>query len=494
MGEKTIQAGMVAVCGALASSVAQAGESLPHVVLIMADDFGVGSINAYGAPEELVRTPALNRLAEEGIRFTNAYVPSSVCSPTRYGLLTGRYPWRGPLPFAVVNVNDPLVIETDRPTLGRLMKESGYQTAMIGKWHLGYGSERRRDPAEILDHLVPGPNQLGFDYHFGLPQNLDDLLRVWIENETIYGLRSRKTSPYARSYYGAEYVGFDAPQRSREEAMEFLTRKASEWIKRCHRNHPDKPFFLYFAPPAVHHPILASETMRGASDCGVYGDFIQDLDLSLGRLMETLAYEGILDRTLIVFTSDNGADIPGGSSSPEMRARQAGLQANGLLRGDKHTIFEGGLRVPLLVRWPGRVEPGTVSDHLISLVDVYATFAEAFSGRGLAGGEAPDSFSFLPALLGEAQRPRDALIGSNAAGILGMREGPWKYIEGEFPDALPENHPMRKWPELSVQTESALYDLANDPGEQQNLVDQHPEVVQRMRRTLDQYRRQGGSR
>ena len=170
----------------------------------MADDFGVGSINAYGAPESLFKTPHLNRLAGSGMRFTNANTPASICSPTRYALMTGRYAWRGPLPYGVVNVFDPMIVETGRMTLPKFMQNIGYQTAQIGKWHLGYGN---RTPAVFTEKLTPGPNDIGFDYHFGLPQNLDDMLRVWIENDMVYGLRSKKVSPYAKSFYGQPYVG-----------------------------------------------------------------------------------------------------------------------------------------------------------------------------------------------------------------------------------------------------------------------------------------------
>ncbi|QHI69718.1 sulfatase family protein [Tichowtungia aerotolerans] len=440
----------------------------------------------------VVRTPHLNRLAEQGMRFTNANTPASVCSPTRYALLTGRYAWRGPLPFGVVGINDPLTIEPDRPTVGGLMKRSGYRTAQIGKWHLGYGDRMLSNPAERIDHLSPGPNDLGFDYHFGLPQNLDDPLRVWIENDGIYGLRSLKISQYAHSFYGGTYAGFDAPQRSREEATEFLTERASDWIRKVHRDKPDQPFFLYFAPPAVHHPIVPSETMRGTSDCGAYGDFIQDLDLSVGRLIGTLAYEGILDDTLVIFTADNGADLPDSPNQPEIRARQAGLLANGPLRGDKHRIYEGGMRVPLIVRWPGRVPAGSVADHMVNIVDIYATLANVLSDR-LKDGEAPDSFSFLPTLLGEEQPDRRSMVSDSEAGILALRSGTWKYIEGKFPDSMSANHKMRAG-YFRGEDERALYDLVADPGEQHNLIGEYPEVAEQMQKTLDAYRKNGKSR
>ncbi|MEO0509543.1 MAG: arylsulfatase [Verrucomicrobiota bacterium] len=457
-------------------------DAKPNVVLIMADDFGVGSINTYGAPKALIRTPALNRLAEDGMRFTNANTPGSICSPTRYGLVTGEYAWRGPLPFGVVNTDDPLVVETDRMTMPKYFQKLGYQTAQIGKWHLGYTDQK---PVNYLSKLTPGPNDVGFDYHFGLPQNLDDKMRVWIENDGIYGLRSKKVSPYARSFYGGKYMGFDAPQRVREEAMEYLTDKAIEWIKSAHRGNPDQPFFIYFAPPSVHHPIVPSETMRGASQAGAYGDFIQDTDLSVGRIMEALEYEGIADDTIVVFTSDNGADIPANDEMrPENQAIKAGLKANGVNRGDKHTIYEGGARVPLIFRWKGRIEEGLTSDRMVNITDIYSTLVEAVTGETPLAEDAPDSISFAPTLFGQSQEDRVAMITSNAAGMHAIRHGDWKYIDARYPDGTPENFIKT----TKEQAEKALFNLKEDPSEKNNLIADYPEVIERMQQMLDTLR------
>ncbi len=456
----------------------------PNVVVFMADDFGIGCVNAYGAPEELVRTPHLNRLAESGMRFTNANTPASVCSPTRYALLTGVYAWRGPLPFGVVNVFDPLTIDTERETMPKWFSKQGYATAQIGKWHLGYGN---RKPAVFTEKLTPGPNDLGFDYHFGLPQNLDDILRVWIENDRVYGLRSAKTSAYAKSYYGKPYVGFDAPQRCREEASEFLTAKAVEWLKAQSR---EKPFFLYFANPLTHHPIVPSERMRGKSNCGAYGDFIQDLDWSVGEIVQALEEMGAMDSTLFLFTSDNGSDIPGEKSRPEGQAIEAGLKLNGDYRGDKHTVYEGGARVPLIVRWDGRINPGTVNERMVSVSDIFATLAEAVQGKAVELADAIDSSSFAPSLLGRGQPPRRPMVGANAAGLHSLRDGKWKYIDPQFPETAPES--LRK--AFKREAEPALYDLENDPAEEKNLISRHPEVAQRLRAQLGEYRSGQGSR
>lgn len=483
------------LAGVLMSHLSFADEviSFPNILLIVADDFGVGSINAYGAPSDLVRTPNLNRLTEEGMRFSNANAPASVCSPTRYALLTGRYAWRGPFPYGVHDPFEPASFDAGQSTIASLLQFKGYRTASIGKWHLGYGTpDEGQDHVDFTKPLYPGPNDVGFDYHFGIPQNLDDGHRVWIENNGVYGLRSSKISSYGKSFYGGLYTGFDAPQRSREEAMGTVTDRAIEWIRSECRKESARPFFLYFAPPAVHHPIVPSETMRGTSGCGAYGDFIHDLDWSVGRLIDTLAYEGILNDTLIIFTADNGGDLSGDKNKPEIQARTAGLLANGPQRGDKHTIYEGGLRIPLIVRWPGRVEAGSISDHMVNLIDLYATFSEMLGHRPLTKGEAPDSISFLPTLLGQAQPARKPMVCNNVAGILALRDGSWKYIEGKFPDSLPQTDGRRN--AFQSEAQPALYNLEADPAEQNNLIAEFPEKVSRMQEILNKYRDSGRSR
>jgi arylsulfatase A len=451
----------------------------PNVVVFMADDFGVGCINVYGAPEKLVKTPHLNRLAEQGMRFTNANTPASVCSPTRYALLTGTYAWRGPLPFGVVNVLDPMVVDTKCETLPKYLQKQGYATAQIGKWHLGYGS---RKPAIFTEKLTPSPNNVGFDYHFGLPQNLDDMLRVWIEDDHVYGLRSKKVSAYAKSFYGKPYMGYDAPQRSREEASGFLTEKAVNWLKKEAKK--DQPFFLFFGSPAIHHPIVPSERMRGKSNCGAYGDFIQDLDWSVGEIVRVLEGLDMMRNTIFLFTADNGSDIPGHKERPERQAIQSGLKLNGEYRGDKHTIYEGGCRVPLIVRWDGRISAEMKCDRMVNIVDIFATLAELTEGAPVDLPDAVDSASFALTLLGEKQPPRNAMVSNSAAGLQALRSGRWKYIDAQFPEGVPQR--IRK--NFAKEAICALYDLHNDPGEAKNVIDEFPEVAERMRGKLNEYR------
>ena len=455
--------------------------SRPNIVFILADDFGYSSLNSYGADKNLVRTPHIDRIADTGMRFTQAYTAASVCSPTRYGFLTGRYPWRTWLKSGVVGLKDPLLPNPDRVTIADWLKERGYNTAAIGKWHLGYGTGQRRGRVNFTDKWSPGPLDLGFDYHFGVPQNHGDNFGVYIENDHIYGLRSKKVQPYSKSFYGHQYMGFDAPQRENKNVMADLTDKAVEWLRQQSKH---KPFLLYFAAVAVHHPITPSDYMRGLSDCGPYGDFIQDLDLSTGRILETLKYMNLLDDTIVIFSSDNGGDIPRNDPNrPENQAIRHGLEINGKLRGDKHTIWEGGTRVPFIVSWPGRVKENTVSHDMINLMDIFATVCEITDGKLPNSKDvAPDSFSFLPSLMqSKKTHRRISMITADAKGIQAIRKDSWKYID----NTSPQGKKVGK---------AQLYNLANDPSESVDLYDKKPEIVKELSDELGRIRRVQSSR
>jgi arylsulfatase A-like enzyme len=450
----------------------------PNIVFILADDFGYSSLNCYGAEKSLVRTPHIDGLAEAGMRFTHAHTPASICTPTRYGILTGSYPWRSRLKFGVTNPIDELLPDPNSVTIADLLKEHGYNTAAIGKWHLGYGEK----PLDYTRSMSPGPLDLGFDYHFGVPQNHGDMLGVYIENDHIYGLRTNKVEKYSRTFYGSPYLGYDAPQRVNKDAMGVLTDKSLEWIK---QQSSDTPFFLYFAAVAVHHPITPSDYMRGLSDCGPYGDFIQDLDLSVGRILETLEYMGLIENTIVIFSSDNGGEIPLNPETPENVAIKYGLKINGDLRGDKHTIFEGGTNVPLIVKWPGKIDQSAVSEDLINLVDIFATVSD-ITGEGLPNNKdvAPDSYSFLPSLLKKDNKhPRTSMVTADAKGMHAIRMGDWKFIDNTSPQGIPEailNQYKNEKPQL--------YYLADDPGEKVNLYETKPEKVKQMLTELNKIR------
>jgi arylsulfatase A-like enzyme len=427
----------------------------PNIIIYLADDLGYGSTNAYGARGELVQTPAIDRLVKSGVQFMEGYATGSVCSPTRYGLLTGRYSWRGRLQHGVVNAYDPLLIESDTTTLPEWLREAGYVTAHFGKWHLGYYDQPFSD---FLDTIRPGPITIGFDYHFGVPNNMDDVHKIFIENDEVFGLRSRKLSPYGKSFYGKQYAGYDAPQRNEPELMEVLTTRAVEWIE---EQDGTRPFFLYFGAVAVHHPIMPSPLKRGTSNAGAYGDFIHDLDYSVEQLMAALERKGILNNTLVIFLSDNGGDIPEDAMRPENQAVRAGLAINGDLRGDKHTIYEGGLRVPFVVSWPNKIASGKSSALVVS-TDLFATITDLLK-TGAMPNSAEDSISFAPILrYSSAEGIRSQAIFRDVAGRKAVRFGSWKLIDNFFP-----REDRRKG-------QHELYNLAMDPAEQTNLADSHP--------------------
>jgi arylsulfatase A len=411
---------------ALWLATAALAQDRPHVVIVLADDLGFGSVGAYGADPALVRTPHIDQLAKEGIRFDRAYATGSVCSPTRYDLLTARYSWRTRLKHAVVHENDPLLIETGRETVASWLKQRGYQTSHFGKWHLGYGAAPFQS---LADAAAVGPNRVGFDHHFGVPNNMDDVHKVYVENDGIFGLRSRRMSPYGRSYYGKPFAGYDAPQRNEPEIMEVITEKAIAWIDRRDRT---KPFFIYFAPVAVHHPIMPSERLRGTSSAGAYGDFIHDLDHSVGQLMNALKVRGLDRDTLFIFTSDNGGDIPEDPKTPERQAIAAGLRLNGGHRGDKHQIYDGGFRVPLVIRWPARLAAGAVATGTVSTIDLFPTLAEIID-RPLPD-EQVDGRSFRALLTAPGDGyQREDLVLRDVNGRRALVSGRYKYIGDQFP-------------------------------------------------------------
>ncbi len=455
----------------------------PNIVIILADDLGYRSVNSYGADEAHIRTPNIDRLAKEGRRFTDANTSSSVCSPTRYGLLTGRYDWRTDQKHGVINTNDPLHIDTSRPTIGSLLKSVGYRTAAIGKWHLGYRNEKH----DFTKPLSPGPLDIGFDYHFAVPQNHGDASGVYVRNREVVGLRSDRVVPAGSSPYGRDFMGIDAPQRVDENVMDELTTDAISWLQ---KQRDDEPFFLYFAPVAIHFPYTPSAKTKDTSGIGLYGDWIHELDLSVGRILDTLDRMKATDDTLIIFTSDNGGVLMTEGDRPEAEAYRAGLRCNGTLRGRKHSIYEGGFRVPFIVRWPGRVGAETVCDETINLVDMYATVA-ALTDQAISsdGKLAEDSFNVLPAILGAASSEplRPSMIVHSPDGNYAIRRGPWKYIEGKASPTL-KRIPQRN--ELGAQ----LYNLKDDPAEQSNLLAEYPHIAKQLADLLNEQRILGRTR
>jgi arylsulfatase A-like enzyme len=469
-------------CALASSSRLSAADQKPNVVVILADDFGYGSAGCYGATG--LKTPNLDRLAREGRRFTHAYATGSVCSPTRYGLLTGRYYWRTAVKDGrVLPGSAPLHIETDRLTLASLCKGQGYRTAAFGKWHIGIGAA-----GNITDWSVPlkpGPLEVGFDHFFGMASNPWAGPHSFIEDHAVLVRVPGKPVVVSGNREGATTAGIEK-MWDYDRITETLTDRAVGWLERNHA----KPFFLYFAHTAVHRPIAPNPKFTG-SPYGTYGDFITELDWSVGRVLDALDRLKVADNTLVLFTSDNGGVI---ADTPEHAAAQkAGLKVNGPLRGKKHDVWEGGFRVPTIARWPGRVPAGTVGEQVVCATDVLATLA-GILGVALKPGQAEDSFDAREALFGAPDKPvRDHVILQSADAIYAVRSGNWKLVEREnAPPVAPRNRKAqakKKGPERDE-----LFDLAKDPAETTDVRAAHPEVAARLRKLLADARDRGHTR
>ncbi|WP_395719283.1 arylsulfatase [Prosthecobacter sp.] len=468
----------------------------PNVVVILSDDYGWGSVGCYGANPELVSTPNLDRLAKEGRRFTDANTTSSVCSPTRYSMMTGRYCWRTSLISEVLSTVAPLHIETTRLTMASMLKSQGYNCAAVGKWHLGYGTAERCD---YTKELKPGPLEIGFDYHFGVPSNHGDMAGVYVENHWVLGLNKESPSQPSPPYVTmgqqkgkpTKTLDLNAPKRVDENVMETLTDKIVNWIG---QQSAEKPFFVYFTPVAVHNPITPSKATAGKSKGGPFCDFISDLDLSVGRVLDVLEQKGFAKDTLVIFTSDNGGvNKPENANLVQTDAQKAGLKPVGPFRGGKHDVWEGGFRVPYLVRWPGHVPAGTVCDETISIVDTLASVAK-ITGYDLpkVSEGAEDSHDISKAWLGEKYEGslRPDVIVHSADGVFAIRKAGQKWIEGVPADDV---KPAAKKAHAS-QHQRMLYDLKNDLAEEKEISAAHPEVVKELEALLNRYRDGGYSR
>ena len=481
---------------------------LPNVVLINADDLGYGDLGCYGATK--VKTPHIDRLAAQGRRFTDAHSASAVCTPSRYALLTGRYPFRHPKLWGPVMLRSPLVIETDRLTLGAIMKQAGYATACIGKWHLGFGL---KTPTNWNTRLKPGPCELGFDYYFGVPVVNSHPPFVYVENHRVVGLTADDPMVYGKpaatkpwpEKMGLNWIG---GARAAHKAYQddkvgtTLTGKAVTWIEQ----HKDRPFFLYLATTNIHHPFTPAPRFNGTSGCGRYGDFIHELDWIVGQVLATLDKAKVAHNTLVIFTSDNGGMLNQGGQA----AWKAGHHMNSDLLGFKFDAWEGGHRVPFIARWPGRIPAGTTSDQLLCNVDIPATLA-ALVGHTLRPQDAPDSFNMLPALTGTPQGPiRDHLVISpRSPRHIAVRKGKWIYISakggggfggrkiGDHALGGPAAHALTGQVNSDIANArlkkdappAQLYDLEEDRSEKTNLYRRHPDVVRQMQALLAKCRR-----
>jgi len=481
---------------------AQKLSNQPNIVVILADDLGYGDLSSYGATE--VSTPNIDRLAREGMRFTHAYSPSSVCTPTRYALLTGRYAWRTWSGTTTLWADEPLLIDTARLTLPKLLQQVGYQTSIIGKWHLGFGApgvpgwDDIKGPNYNLD-LKPGPLEVGFDYFFGVP-HVGQFPHIFIENHRIVNLdpqdpieivldprwQEEKVS-YLQRLEGNpkhRFTGGRAAKYENEDLAVRLTEKAVEWIEQQQQ----EPFFLYFAHRNVHGPLRPHERFVGTSEIGVYGDFINELDWSVGEILDALDRKGFLDNTLILFSSDNGGVE---DYKPSKFIEINGHPVNGPYFGQKTEVYEGGVHVPFIVRWPNVVEAGTRSDALITLNDLIATSADLLN-VSLPWNAGEDSFSFLPVLTssGSSDPERQNVVLDSYQGLFAIRQGPWKLITGQGGGGYRASEIALKPDQPPMQ----LYNLRSDPQETTNLYKKYPELVARMKWKLKKIQYSGRSR
>jgi arylsulfatase A-like enzyme len=467
---------------AAAVPVGAADARPPNVVLILADDLGYGDLGCYN-PESRIPTPNLDRLAAQGMRFTDAHTPSAVCTPTRYGVLTGRYCWRTPLKSGVLNGYSPLLLEPGRLTLAALFKQHGYRTACVGKWHLGLGNDQ---PADFGKPLRPGPNACGFDSFFGIPASLDMPPYVFVENE---GVTAAPTGQIAASEMrrrggnGFWRAGAIAPGFTHEGVLPKLADKAVEFLR---QQSPDRPFFLYFPLTAPHTPWMPTRDFTGKSGAGYYGDFVVQVDATVARVLKTLDEARLADNTLLLFTSDNGAHW-----LPE-DIQKWGHRANGRLRGQKADLWEGGHRVPFLCRWPGKVQPGSISAELICLTDLLAT-AAAVVGARLPADAGEDSSNLLPVLLGQKRDGpvREAVVHHSSDGTFAIRQGPWKLALALGSHGFSQPRDIQPGP---GEAKGQLYHLGDDPEETTNRWLQQPEVVSRLTALLEKYKADGRSR
>jgi arylsulfatase A len=494
-------------CGRLAAVAADK----PNILLILADDLGFGDVRCYNEQSK-VTTPHIDRLAREGMKFTDAHSPATVCTPSRYSLMTGQMAFRVPNGGTVfTGVGGPSLIALGRLTLPAMLRANGYATACVGKWHVGLtffdkdGQPVRGNGIEAVRRvdfsrrIEGGPVDHGFERFFGTACcPTTDWLYAFIENDLVPVPPTQlidKTKLPKHAYADDCRTGLIAPDFAMEEADLVFLKKSREFLEKHVRQSPGKPFFLYHAAQAVHLPSFAAPQFKGATKAGPHGDFIHQLDWIVGELIATLEKLGVADNTLIIFTSDNGPET---TSVIHMRADHVHDPARPW-RGMKRDNWEGGHRVPFLVRWPGKVKPGTTSAQLTSLTDVMATIAD-ITGTRLPDTAAEDSFNLLPALLGEATAPiRPFLITQAFRGgsTLSIRRGPWKFLDhpgsggnrydqGELkPLALPDTAP---------DAPGQLYNLDTDPGETKNLYASQPELAKELKAVLEQSRSSGRSR
>ncbi|MHA1660932.1 MAG: sulfatase family protein [Promethearchaeota archaeon] len=459
---------------------------LPNIVFIFADDLGYGDLGSYGSKK--IPTPNIDRIAAQGIKFTDAHSSSAVCTPSRYSVMTGRYCWRSRLKRGVLGGYDFPLIEKERLTIARILKERGYHTAAIGKWHLGlewpvehYDPSLKtpgfRNEEPDIDYSKPikgGPTNLGFDYFFGISGSLDMPPYCFIENEHTVGIPNIPKEPlYQQQIKGPMTPGW------RDDKVDItFTEKAKKFIQNHVHENEDEPFFLYLCTAAPHRPCdIRPEFVIGKSEAGDRGDMIVLFDWVVGQINNEIEHLGLTENTLFIISSDNGA------RKSCFNGKDYGHKSNGHWRGQKGDIWEGGHREPLIARWPGKIEPNKSSHEPLCLIDLFATFS-ALIDYSIHDNAAEDSFNMLPAFLDQNQGYfiRDSMVHHSDLGHFSLRQGKWKFIRklgsGGF------TKPIRKLPKKGG-PKGQLYNLEEDPEEKNNLWNNKPEIVKKMKKVLE---------
>ena len=473
----------------------------PNIILIYTDDLGYGDVSCYGT--SAISTPNIDRLAKNGVRFTNAHATSATCTPSRFSLLTGKYAWRKE-GTGIAPGDASLIIPVSTTTLPGMLQKAGYNTAVIGKWHLGLGDAKGLDWNE---KIKPGPAEIGFNYSFLIPATGDRVPCVFVEDQQVVNLD--KKDPIKVSYTGpvdpnaptgkknpellkmqpshghdmtivngisriGYMTGGNAALWKDEDFANIFLQKATDYITQQKAN----PFFLYFSTHDIHVPRIANERFVGKSGMGPRGDVLLQLDWTVGQLEEVLKKNGLLENTLIIFTSDNGQVIDDGYKDDAVE-KLGNHKPNGIYRGGKYSAFEAGTRVPFIVSWKGTIKPGKVNHALFSQVDLYASLAK-LAGAKVEDGQAPDSKNYLPVLLNQTNKPREYVVEQSINSTLSLLVGNWKYIE---PSKGPKINKDTNT-ELGNSPEPQLYNLTDDPGETKNVALAYPEKVKEMQALL----------
>ena len=449
----------------------------PNIIFILADDLGYGDVSSYNENSK-IQTTNIDKLASEGVMFTDAHTNSAVCTPTRYGILTGRYSWRSTLKKHVLQGYSKALIPSDRTTVAGLLKSNGYNTAAIGKWHLGWdwaNIENGKDAVDFSKKIKNGPTTNGFDYWYGFNGSLDMAPYVWVENDQPTMVPTKFTKNTGQAMWRK---GLTSDDFVHDQALPKITAKTVDYIEKYAKD--EKPFFLYMPLPAPHTPILPTDAFKGKSGLdNPYGDFVLMVDWVVGEVMKTLEEQGIAENTILVFTSDNGCSNKANFEQLATKDHDPSY----IFRGHKADIFEGGHRVPFIVRWPEKVQ-ATKSSQLVCTTDFFATIADALETK-IPDHLAEDSYSFLPALNINSTLPvRESIVHHSVNGSFAFRKKEWKAVfcagSGGWSYPRPNDKAIDSLPQFQ------LYNLSSDIGEELNLQGEYPELLEEYRKELAQ--------